>query len=295
MLTIENLEARQHGIGGSDASVILGQNKYKTIGELYLDKIGEGNLVEENEYMYWGNQLEDKIVAEFMLRNNKVVTTPVNTFRHPDHEWMIAHVDGVVAGESALLECKTCSEYRKKEWGPEGSDDIPVEYLLQCVHYAAVLNVDRVYIAVLIGGNTFKTFIYERNHKLESGLIEAERKFWVENVQKRIPPEDINSFDFGSYDNSNQIIVDSVVKSLFDEYRSAVGAKRDIEKCAGKLKNEIIERIGSAGKVIDEYGNEIGKVMAKSRTDFDSSRFKLKNPSVYSEYKKTSTWLEVRL
>ena len=45
------------------------------------------------------------------------------------------------------LECKTASEYLKKEWKDE---EIPVAYLLQCQHYMAVTGYEAWWIAVLM-------------------------------------------------------------------------------------------------------------------------------------------------
>lgn len=294
MLTIENIESRKKGIGGSDASVILGHNKYKSIGELYLEKIGEGSIIEENEYMYWGNQLEDKIVSEFMRREKKVVTTPVNTFKHPEHEWMIAHIDGLVTGESAILECKTSSEYRNKEWGDEGTDDIPTEYLMQCIHYAAVLNVERVYIAVLIGGNKFKTFKYERNLGIEKKLIMAEKNFWENNVIPGIPPQDTDVVNIEYADNES-ITVDFKVKELFEEYKSKGMLKRKLEKEVLSLRDEITEEVGQTGMVIDEYGNNLGKIVSRNQSRFDTGKFRVENKGLYECYQKNVTYVEVRV
>ena len=61
-------------------------------------------------------------------------------------------------GERIGLECKTASEYLKKEWKDE---EIPVAYLLQCQHYMAVTGYEAWWIAVLIGGNKF---VYKRSN-----------------------------------------------------------------------------------------------------------------------------------
>ncbi|EAC2591077.1 hypothetical protein JT90_16020, partial [Listeria monocytogenes] len=49
------LLTRRQGIGGSDAGIIMGLNKYKTAFELWLDKTGQ-ILPDESagEAAYWG-------------------------------------------------------------------------------------------------------------------------------------------------------------------------------------------------------------------------------------------------
>ena len=59
MNRIEWLQLRKSGIGGSDASAILGFNRWKSAFQLYIEKTSK--MVEEidNEFVYWGNVLED--------------------------------------------------------------------------------------------------------------------------------------------------------------------------------------------------------------------------------------------
>ena len=51
-----------------------------------------------------------------------------------------------------IFEAKTATAYKAGEW----EDTIPDEYQLQIQHYMAVTGYRGAYIAVLIGGNTFR-------------------------------------------------------------------------------------------------------------------------------------------
>jgi len=65
---VEWLEFRQLGIGGSDASVVYGINKYKSPIELFMEKTGQMPHLEAGEAAYWGTQLESLVRAEFTKR-----------------------------------------------------------------------------------------------------------------------------------------------------------------------------------------------------------------------------------
>ena len=72
----EWLELRRNGIGGSDASVVMGKNPWRSIQQLWEDKTGKTQVQENsNEYTYWGNVMEGIIRKEFMNR-----TGPAETF-----------------------------------------------------------------------------------------------------------------------------------------------------------------------------------------------------------------------
>ncbi len=68
----EWLLERRKGIGGSDASVILGINKWQTPFELWLDKTGQVPVSESgSEAAYFGSLLEDIVAKEFEIRSGK--------------------------------------------------------------------------------------------------------------------------------------------------------------------------------------------------------------------------------
>ena len=49
------LEYRKQGIGGSDASVVCGINRYKSPVELWMEKTGQLPHQETGEAAYWGS------------------------------------------------------------------------------------------------------------------------------------------------------------------------------------------------------------------------------------------------
>ena len=71
MITEQQRNERNQGIGGSDMPVILGLSSYKTPYQLYLEKTGQfKSEQEQNQFQYWGEQLEGVIRDEFAKRNN---------------------------------------------------------------------------------------------------------------------------------------------------------------------------------------------------------------------------------
>ena len=62
----EWLESRRNGIGGSDASAILGVNPYSSPLKVYMDKICKGVEEEENEAMRQGTDLEQYVADRFV-------------------------------------------------------------------------------------------------------------------------------------------------------------------------------------------------------------------------------------
>jgi len=268
MITEQQRAERKLGVGGSDMPIILGLSNYKTPYQLYLEKIGESESIDEmTPFQYWGHQLEGVIRDEFAKRNNVVVETP-DTLVHPFNDFLRGNVDGFIPAWNAVLEVKCSSGFMAHEWGEDGSDTIPMPYLVQVAHYCAVLNADCAYIAVLIGGNDYREFKYTRDLELESKIIDAAKKFW-ECVQTRTPPEPINQVDlklmYPKHDpEKTKTIAPEVAEQLttLADTRFKIKALSEVED---KFKFNIMQFMEDAECLTDESGKPIVTWKANKR------------------------------
>lgn len=199
----EWLALRNTGIGGSDAGTVLGVNPYKQPLQLYHEKRGElePDDLSDNEAVHFGNALEDVVAAEFSQRTSLKVQRHNDMLRHPEHSFMIANLDRLVwdgdkkpahRGEirtKTLLECKTALGRftDKSAWGPDGTDEVPESYFMQCQHYMAVAAADLCYLAVLMAGPEFRIYTITRDEEIIEVMIEREREFW-NAIQGGTPP-----------------------------------------------------------------------------------------------------------
>ncbi|PEL12692.1 YqaJ viral recombinase family protein [Bacillus sp. AFS017336] len=186
MLTQEQISQRVKSIGGSDAATVLGLNKYKSKVELWLEKTGQIEIEQKNSWpIIWGNLSEDNVAKLFEMETGKKVRRNNQLLIHPEHEFMSANLDRVVVGEKAILECKTATGWKAKEWL---DDEVPVSYLIQCLHYLAVTGYERAYIACMIDNSKFVWKTIERDEELIENLIAAETEFLNYNVLQNVPP-----------------------------------------------------------------------------------------------------------
>jgi putative phage-type endonuclease len=192
----EWLAQRMTGIGGSDAAAAIGQHPQRTPYELFLIKAGlapdDVATIEDNARMKFGRVLESVIAAEYAQENGVKVRRKNVIARHAKYPWMLANVDRLIEGRRVGLECKNVDSmiYRFGEWGEAGSDEVPMPYLLQCVHYMAVMDYDEWHLAALVGGNSLQTYVVRRDRELEQMLIEGEHEFWMHVVARQAPPFD---------------------------------------------------------------------------------------------------------
>ncbi|EKK3384781.1 YqaJ viral recombinase family protein [Listeria innocua] len=278
------LLTRRQGIGGSDAGIIMGLNKYKTAFELWLDKTGQV-LPDESagEAAYWGNQMEEVVAKEFEKRTGKKVRRSNMMYQHPEHDFMLANVDRFIVGEDALLECKTASAYLAKEWE---SDEVPATYLVQIQHYLAVTGKSKAYAAVLIGGNKFIWKEIDRDEELINQIIAFELDFWETNVKGQLAPALDGSSAAEKYlkdrfakSEDKQIIL----PKTFNEYLTErANLERDIKLLETRKKeidNNIKGHMESAEKALSDNYEVSWKSMTSKRVD--TKKLKEKFSDIY--------------
>lgn len=287
MTRTEWLMERTKGIGGSDAGVILGLNKYRTAFELWLEKTGQVIPQEiDSEAIYWGNQMEDVVAKEFEKRADKKVRRSNFMYSHPKYPFIRANVDRLVVGESAVLECKTASAYLAKEW--EG-DEIPATYLAQVQHYLGVTGKKKGYIAVLIGGNRFVWKEIERDDELINMIFEAEKDFWENHVLTGVPPAMDGSSAAEQYlkekyeraEKDKEIVLPSEFKDYLEQYEKIKEDEKLLKKAKTEIENKIKAELKDAEKgLVDSF---LVTWKNQTRTTVDSKALKEKFPDIYKQ------------
>lgn len=282
------LRWRTHGIGGSDASVIAGKNKYRSIYQLWLEKTGQVQLQEfENDYTYFGNVLEPIVKQEFMRRTGLKVRAKKAMLQSEDYPFMLADLDGVVYenGEMCIFEAKTASIYKQEIW----EQGVPVEYIYQVQHYMAVTGARKAYIAALVGGNHFYHHCVYRDEKLIAELIRMEQKFWMENVLKGIEPvidgsEATTEFLNVTYEtvSGGTIMLPEDAILLCERYdelsKEMDNVKEQREAISNQLKHLLKEN--ETGII----GNRKVTWKAVTTTMFDKKRLEKENREIYDSY-----------
>nr|DAR84234.1 MAG TPA: Exonuclease [Caudoviricetes sp.] len=285
------LEARREGIGGSDASVIVGLNRWKSPFQLWLEKTGkaEAEDLSGNEYVYWGKVLEEAVANRFCELTGKKVQRR-GLLQMDKYPYIRASVDRMVVGENAGLECKTCNGFAAKEWE---DDEVPAAYYVQCQHYMMVTGCERWYIAVLIGGNHFVWKEIPRSDSEIDILLQAEIDFW-HKVESGVMPEvdgsenckDALAAEFRG-GNEEPLTLPDAAEVIIERIRALDDAKKNTEEDIEHHKNQLRRlmgdyELGYAGDYKVTWKTQAG------RTTVDSKALKAKEPDIYAKYAKQS-------
>lgn len=192
----------RHGIGGSDASAVLGLSPYKTNVDLYLEKIGQRIPadISGEDYVRYGHDVEPLLRSLFALDHPEyqVEYFGDNMIRNEKYPWAHASLDGELTdqdGRKGILEIKTTNilqSMQREKW----RDQIPDNYYIQVLHYLLVTEYEFVELraqlkSVWQGQIRLETKDYhiERSEAEEDIEIlrQAEEEFW-QNVVKRQQP-----------------------------------------------------------------------------------------------------------
>ena len=267
-------EERQHYIGGSDVSAIMDLNPWKTIHDVFIEKVDENpKPFRENEAMYWGKNLEEAIadrwlserLSKYSQGSYNIERSQVLSTGHPRKDYVRGHPDAIYKGWkddkpiTCFLEVKTTDSRNASNW----NNTAPPYYFVQLAWYAMInarnyehrgesLPNTEYWFAVLIGGNNYKEFQVDIDSS-DMDLVESRvTKFWENNVQKKLmpeydePDEKINSF-LHPYISKDKIVdCDQFVNDYVSEFRGIKSAIKNLQAKEKKMKEFIKNKMGDS-------------------------------------------------
>lgn len=250
--------ARRDGIGASEIAAVVGLSPFESAFSLWHRKAG--NLPgpdPANPLFYWGHALEPLVAARFAeLHPEWPHVIQVGTYRHAEREWQFANVDRELwplrmSDQRSLLEIKT-TRYGDN-WGPTGSDEIPVHVRCQVMQQMDVFSAPYAWVAVLIGGNDYREYKIPFDETDAAALREAGAAFWASLQTDDEPPIDAS---FATYEAVRDLHPDidgedvEVNPALYGRYAAT---KADADSAADahrQAKSELLAAIGTARRAL---------------------------------------------
>ena len=288
----EWLKWRKNGIGGSDVSALLGISKWKSALELWLDKTGQAEDLEaDNEAMEWGRIMEPVIRSHFQMVTGKKVVEVKAIMQHTEYPFMLADIDGLTEddqGNPAVLEIKTASEFKRSEW----EEDIPTYYQTQIQHYLCVTGLAKAYVAVLIGGNSFRLYEVDADLEVQNMLIAVEADFWNKVVTNTRPEMDGSDAAKELLDKAYEggiqdlIVLPEDARIYIEQYFEASVEEDNAKAKKQEASNRIKELMGDYNKA--SCGEHTVSWTPVSTERLDTKALKAEQPEIYAKYAKSS-------
>ena len=241
---------RQRFIGGSEIAAVMGLSRWST--PLHVWGIKTGKIqptdLSDNEAVQLGIELEDFVARKFSRQANLKVRVDNRSFAHDKYPYLVGHIDRRVEG-GEILECKTCSAWKAKEWDGE---EIPIEYIYQLMWYMGLTGSKRGYIACLIGGQKFVWKPMDFNQALYDRMVASAVDFWENYVLTDVPPmaiggdsDTLNALypmseeQVVKFTGDDALLVDSLIEERDAGKRMISDANEDLEKIEVQLKQKL--------------------------------------------------------
>jgi predicted phage-related endonuclease len=196
-LDASQLALRRTGLTATDMKKLAGVDPHGgTPFDVYVDKVGEPvNDTEEVSMAKRLGHMGEAMACEMVAQERGLVLAPATTERHWAHDWVIATPDRNVLDKPggrryALVEAKLVGAHMLHRWkdGHAYRDQPPDEVLIQVNWQMCVTSTKRCYVAAILGGTDYHSWVVERDEDLYTSLLEYGDAFMRHHVIPRVPP-----------------------------------------------------------------------------------------------------------
>jgi putative phage-type endonuclease len=270
--TPEWLEARQHGIGASEAAAALGLSRWESPYALWARKCGLTPPPEPSIPMQIGTALEPMIAGLYQAETGIALRRVNRLLRSKAHPWMLASLDR--RGEDGrLVELKWTA--RGDGYGEPGTDEVPDEVLVQVVAQMAVTGAASADVAVVRGSRFDIYGPIRRDADAERLVIEGTEAFWGHVTRREQPVVDGSDATARALaaaypdDNGEELLAGDDVAELARHYRHATGLRDELESEIAALKAQLQAVMGPATALVIPGVGRITWKATKGRAETD--------------------------
>lgn len=240
-------QLRSQGIGGSQVGTIAGLNKWEspyTAWAKYTGKIS--SEIPDSPAMEWGRRLEAVVLQKFKdVHPELEVIDEVGTWQNVERPYQIANPDGIAVdehGNLAIIEIKTA------RFPDDWDAGVPLYYLTQVQWYLSCLDIQRAYVAVLIGGSDYREFEIEADHFQQQADIALVEQFLAAAEKDIAPDWDGSQSTYETVRQFNPEIQDAEVElgAVGQDLQVALDVEAEAKAKAMKLKSQVLAMMGNA-------------------------------------------------
>lgn len=277
-------EVRKLFIGGTDIAAILRMHPYRKRYQVWQEKTGRRDPedLEDNEAVFWGSFLEDKIAERYAEVSGNKVRNVNRTLVHPDLNYLRGHIDRKLAGKNAGLEVKTVGLRSAYLWGEPGTDEIPLHYEIQVLHYMGITGYNYFDIAALFFGQEMRIYRVSAKNNLSriQQIQDTAREFWEQHVLTDIPPLPESTEETSmAYPEADRGKVVTLMPGQDHLVSDALNWADNLETVKAKLdsaKTEIQNTMGDAEVLENSNGYDVATWRNSSRNGKIFRTFRMK-------------------
>lgn len=174
-------EFRRRHVGASDAPIIMGVSPWRTLKELWEEKVTGISNYKENFAMTRGKELEPEARKLYEFLTDRCVNPEV--LEHPQYKFLSASFDGLSPFGNFACEIKISG---KKDHQKALDGEIPEKYYPQLQHQIFVANLEEIdYFSWNEDSHALITV--KRDQQYIVKMVEKELEFWSYVQSKHFP------------------------------------------------------------------------------------------------------------
>ncbi|MGH3521943.1 MAG: YqaJ viral recombinase family protein [Mycobacterium sp.] len=180
--------ARVGRLGASEIAAVMGLSRWQSPFSLWHLKAGNVAPERDNREMEWGRDQEWVIARRFAREHPAWKVTRCGLYANRVRPWQVAQPDRVVhVGDRTLTALEVKTDRYADDWGPEGTDDIPIYYRCQAMWQMDTFGWRDCLFAVLITGVDYREYRV-RYDPDEVELMRAAAHRFIDSIDAGIPP-----------------------------------------------------------------------------------------------------------
>jgi putative phage-type endonuclease len=296
-------------IGASEIATIMGLNKYKSVIELFYEKVGTLPVYDnDNVAMFWGRELEEEIAEKWQywdgspegmienFKNKKIIRRcrRKNAYiQNKNFAWIFVSLDRLInkdktddpkkydANKEGTLECKTISGYSADQW----ENGFPPQYVVQVQTQIAATELEFGEMAILKDGRQMDVLPFDKHEELITKIIDNSKMFF-ENVKaasaqyflSMYAPENQKKIHLAQIDqycpepDGSTSFADYLKERFKDTGGEILGTDEMLEDARNYLIQKEISKLNEQKETL--YSNRLkNHIGSSSKIDFGSNGF----------------------
>jgi predicted phage-related endonuclease len=258
--------------------------------EVVLEKQGKRERpdIGHLEHVAMGLKMQPTIARIFEDEHGVVLKELDISGTHAKHEWLRSHFDFVTADGTALVETKNYNDAVINKYSEPGdSVRVPAGDYYQCLHEAVVYGVSTVYLAVLFGGQRFRSFKLDFTEEEKESLIQRLANVWAHVVVGTLPepqsPEEVKiAFPVSQ---ERVVIANAEYERLAVQLARVKAHIKELEAQEETATAALQKAMGTAEEMQTVDGRTLATWRSsKPRKGFATDLFKVGYPELYESF-----------
>jgi predicted phage-related endonuclease len=258
--------------------------------DVILTKLGKMDIpdLSDVEAVQMGHVMEPVIGR---LAQNKLgieLMKIEDALTHPKESWLRSHFDfaGTENGKTVLVECKNYNAAVRNKFDAE-MGIIPAADMAQLVHEATVFGADKVYLAVLFGGQEFFLASFTVSEEEKLALIKQMAEVWARvQTGQPYPPETVEQVKlmYPQDDGSTKMASQAVEEAC--RYLALIKKEKKALEEREEQFQTLIQGYMADKAILSSFdGNVLATWKnAKASKKFDAKLFQSAMPAIYEQF-----------